>query len=476
MKILLATAVSATMLLAGSAAAGAVPPICADLGPTLGVGVSDFSPAATWPTDAAQLGVTWKFLYVYLVPTSDPQPAQDAFLQGKIALAHSLGAMPVLSFYELLELGQQNGITADGTEPGVVKLTLQNGAVMSQYYDKLIAVLKVAAGADVPVLVHVEPDSWGFMMWAMGVDGQTDATQIQVEVGASGHPDVQGFADNASGFGKALLKLRDQYAPTARMGWHASNFRQGASPEVVTSFFSSMGTWDVLLTEQPYLEQNQATWWLPEDPTMVQTNLTWFSTISAATNLPILLWQAQIGTTDFHFFGGDPTLLTSFAQAGLGGVMMDMRQNDDTQPPNTPPDGYRAHESDALATVPPATSTAGGTAADMRTRFIAYSAHELAWPAGSLCATQGTGGSATSSGSGAGGDGSGGNGPSSSGSGGTAGSGGGATIAKSGCGCHDVPGDASGLAAAALLGLLGVARRRGVCVVKHRAASPAASR
>src|SRR5262249_48904087 len=158
------------------------------------------------------------------------------FLQSKIAYAKSLGAMPVFSFYELLELGQQNGITGDGTEPNIVQLTLQNPTVMSQYFDKFIAALKVAGASDVPVLMHVEPDSWGFMMWAMGVEGQSDATKIQVEVAASGHPDVQGFADDASGFGKALLKLRDQYAPTARMGWHASNFREGTRPEVVTGF------------------------------------------------------------------------------------------------------------------------------------------------------------------------------------------------------------------------------------------------
>jgi hypothetical protein len=456
-------ALSATILLAAPAWAVPEHPICADLGPTLGLGVSDFSAAGTWPSDAAQQGVKWKFLYIYLVPVSDPQPAQDAFLQSEIALAQSLGAMPVFSFYELLELGQQNGITADGTEAGVVKATLQNGAVMTQYFDKLIAALKVAGASSVPVLMHIEPDSWGFMMWSFGVDGQTDATQVPVMVGGSGHPDVAGFADNASGLGKALLKLRDQYAPSARMGWHASNFRTGTRPDVVTGFFSSMGNWDVLLTEQPHLEGDEATWWLPLDPTKVDTNVAWFSTVSGAAKLPILLWQAQIGTTDFHFFGSDPSLLPRFAQAGLGGVMMDMRPNADTQPTNTPPDGYRAHESDALATVPPAASMAGGTAADMRTRLIAYSAHELAWPAGSPCASHGTGG-ATSSATGSGGHAGGSLASSSSaGSGGAAGGRAEAPSTKAGCGCQDAGGRASGLGATSLavaLVLLRGGRRR----------------
>jgi hypothetical protein len=453
MKPAALAASAAVLLLAFAAGAGPAHPICQDLGPTLGVGVSDFSFAATWPGDAAAQGVSWKFMYIYLVPVSDPQPAQDAFLQMKIAYAKSLGALPVLTFYELLELGQQNGIMGDGTEPNIVKLTLQNAGVMSQYFDKLIAVLKVAGAADPPVLVHVEPDSWGFMMWAMGVEGQTDATQIQVQVGGSGHPDVKGFADDASGFGKALLKLRDQYAPSVRMGWHASNFRNGTRPDVVTSFYASMGDWDVLLTEQPHLEGNEATWWLPLDPTKVQTNLAWFSTVSGAAKLPILWWQAQIGTTDFHFFSADRTLLTSFAQAGLGGVMMDMRPNADTQPASTPPDGYRAHESDALATVPPASSMAGGTAADMRTRLVAYSAQELAWPTGSPCAQAGTGGS----GAGTGGSGAG------TGSGGasTSGAGGGHSAKAGGCSCRTDGGrEAPSLGLAACLSALALFRRR----------------
>src|SRR5262245_11311522 len=80
--------------------------ICADLGPTLGVGVSSFSSAGDWPVIAEQqYGVDWKLLYIYVVPVPDPKPDVESFLLNKVDLAKSLGAIPVFTFYELLQLG-----------------------------------------------------------------------------------------------------------------------------------------------------------------------------------------------------------------------------------------------------------------------------------------------------------------------------------------------------------------------------------
>jgi MYXO-CTERM domain-containing protein len=414
---------AACLLLAGAAAAAPKHDICADLGPTLGVGVSSFSAAGNWPETASQqYGVSWKFLYLYVVPTSDPKADVQSFLLGKAADAQALGAIPVYTFYELLQLGQDSGLS--GTEPDVVKSVLGDPALMKQYFDNFVFLLQTAAKAPVPVIVQVEPDSWGFMMWAMGVDGNADATSVPVSVASSGQADVAGFPDNASGFGKALLALRDKYAPAVRMGWHASNFRVGQHPEVVTGFYSTLGEWDVIFTEQPHLEADPSTWWLPWDVALVDTNAKWFSAVSAAAHVPILLWQAQIGTTDYHFFDSQPDVLKRFVAAGLGGVLFDLRGSGN-------PDDFRAYESSALATVPPASSKAGGTAADMRARLADYSKSPLVWPPGSPCAGPGAGGTGGSGATGSGGSAAGG-----SAAGGSAGSNTAASSDTGGCGCR----------------------------------------
>jgi len=396
MRRTLSVAVLGLLALAsGRASAAPVHDICADLGSTLPVGVSSFSAAGDWPSVAAsQYGVDWKLLYVYVVPTTDPKADVEYWLLGKADLAKSLGAIPVYTFYELLQIGQQNGMT--GSEPDVVKAVLADPASMKRYFDDFVFLLQTAEKAGTPTIVHVEPDSWGFMMWAMGVEGNADATSIQVSVKSSGHPDVASFPDHAGGLGRALLALRDKYAPSVRLGWHASNFRVGQKPEVVTGFYSAMGEWDVLFTEQPHLEGDPKQWWLPWDATLLQTNEAWFQKLSGDTGLPILLWQAQIGTTDFHFFDGDSANLEAFANVGLGGVLFDLRGSGN-------PDDYRAYESKDLATVPPSSSTAGGTAKDMRARLAEYAKAPLAWPVGSPCASGGSsGGSGGGGGGGAG--------------------------------------------------------------------------
>ncbi|WP_437960420.1 hypothetical protein WME76_12785 [Sorangium sp. So ce119] len=417
--------------------------LCNDLGPTLGVGVSSFSAAGDWPAVAAQEhGVDWRFLYLYVLPTDDPEPDVQSYLLSKIELASSLGAMPVFTFYQLLQIGQRAGVA--GSEPDVVQKVLGDRDRMREYFDNFVLVLRTSAMAGVPVLVHVEPDSWGFMMWAMGVEGNADATSVPVAVASSGHPDVAGFPDHAGGLGQALVKLRDQHAPSVRLGWHASNFRVGARPEVVTGFYSSMGEWDVLVGENFHLNVDDAVWWEPWDESLLQANLSWLEAVTSSAGVPFLSWQERIGTTDWHLFSGDRKMLERFAAAGLGGVMFELLGSGD-------PDDFRA--SGPYGAVPPPGSTAGGTAADMRARLAAYSENPLAWPAGSPCAQAGGAGS---SGAGSGGA----TGGGAAGGGATAGSaGGGATGEEGGCQVQPRAGGA-GVALAAALGVLAAGLRR----------------
>jgi hypothetical protein len=314
-----------------------------------------------------------------VVPTVDPIEDLQAFLRMKTALARDLGALPVLTFYCLLQMGRDAGHS--GSEPDVVRLALQDAAVMRRYFDYAVSVLQ-AVRDEGAVILHAEPDSWGFMIWAFGIEGNADATSVPVRVASSGHPDLAGLPDHAGGLGRALLALRDRYAPDVRMAWHASNFRAGTRPEVVAGFYSSMGEWDAVVSESPHNEADEAQWWLPWDEARVETNLAWFAGVSGAAGVPLLLWQLPIGTTDFHLLGRDGTeraMLERFARTGIAGLMMDMRGTGD-------PDEWRASESADLAAVPPPESGAGGTAADMRARLAAYAGSPLDWPSGSPCA------------------------------------------------------------------------------------------
>jgi len=373
----------AALLAATSSAADPAHDICDDLGQSVPFGVSSFGSAGDWLTSASEdHGVDWGFVYVYLtVPDPDDLDGYQWFIEYKHGVAASAGAIAVFTFYQLLHLGQQAGYTGDH-EADVVAQALADADVMYAYFENFAFVLDVVAGLDPPALIHVEPDSWGFMSWAMGVEGNADATTVFVQVDGSGHPDAAGFADHAGGLGQALLAMRDARAPEVRLGWHASNFRTGLYPEVTAGFYAAMGEWDVLVGEHPHLEPDETTWWEPWDADAVETNLDWFEQVTEAAGVPILLWQLPIGTTDWHLLGdpGDLSLLERFAAVGVGGFMLEHQDFGGYGDP----DDFRA--AGDLGTVPPGDSGAGGTATDLRDRLAAYSDDPLPWPDGSFCA------------------------------------------------------------------------------------------
>lgn len=375
----------ATVLAAGGVTAAPKHDVCADIGPSLGVGISSYGSAEGWPEKAEANGVPWKFLYFYVFPSQDTAANVSAFIAAKAQVASGLNATMVVTFYDLLKRGTSAGISAragaQDTEADVVEQVLADAALMRGYFDGFVVVLKAVANAGVPTMVHVEPDSWGFMMWAMGVEGRADPTTLPVAVVGSGQADLAGqsFSDDAAGFGKALLHLRDVYAPDTRLGWHASNFRAGSSGDVVAAFYSGMGQWDAIVTEDPHILSDATHWWLPLDPAAVDANVTWFSIVSGAAHLPILMWQVPIGPFDFHFFGegaAGEAVLSRFEAAGLAAMMWEQQGTGD-------PDTFRGI---GLAT-PPASSPAGGTALDLRTRLAAYEGTAPAFPAGSSCAS-----------------------------------------------------------------------------------------
>jgi hypothetical protein len=356
-------------------------PICQAMGDSLGLGVSIFSAAGTWIVEThTEQGVDWRFGYFYTGHREHPLNADSIwFLNRRLTQIEEGGAIPVVTFYAMLEIGMEK---FSGSEAQIVQQMLQDPASMRDYFDNFIDLLKLLdtrTAADDPIIMQVEPDSWGFMMWAMGVEGNSDATSVPVKVAASGHPDVQGFADHAGGLGQVLVHLRDQYAPHVLLGWHASNNRVGTRPDVVVGFFGSMGEWDVLFSDQPHMLPEDAPWWQTWDSTLVNTNLNWYRTISSATHLPFLIWQDTLGN-DYHLIGNwpaDKTMLTQLASAGVAGYMFEhLNHCNDAEP-----DDFRGRR----RCTPAPGGQPSGRAKDYRDRVLAYQIAPLTWPVGSPC-------------------------------------------------------------------------------------------
>jgi len=380
-------ALGAAGLILWSAGASASPrhDACADAGDGFFFGVSSYGDLRDWAGAANAQGAEFKMLYVYILAAGmeNPPDFEHYYVRPFAETAISIGATPVFTFYQLLDIGKAAGFT--GSESAIVQVTLDDDAAMRTYFDNFVWLLKIADTLEKPPLIQVEPDSWGFMMWAFGVEGNADATSVPVSVASSGLPELAGFPNHAGGFGQALLALRDQYAPEARMGFHASNFRSGTRPEVVAGFYQSVGEWDVLVSEEPHVAGPN--WWEPWPEDALATNLDWMKSVTDAAGVPMLLWQMSLG------FEGqllnpalDPRNVERFAQAGVVGLLFEHIAHRG----ETDPDLIRA-DGDAGA-VPPPDAPTDGTAGGMRAEMVTYAAEPQPWPNGSLCAT-GSGGS-----------------------------------------------------------------------------------
>lgn len=129
--------------------------------------------------------------------------------------------IPVFTYYMMYQSIPGNSMSEyDG-----IYANLQNTSTMTSYFNDLkLFYQKAGAFSDKLVVLHVDPDVWGYMQQRSSGD---NATTVPAKVAATGLTDLQGLPDNISGFAKAVVKLRDLYAPNVVLGYHLSIWGTG---------------------------------------------------------------------------------------------------------------------------------------------------------------------------------------------------------------------------------------------------------
>jgi hypothetical protein len=206
-------------------------------GPSASVRAAVALPAvpATWPSSKLELGLAdapggaaalrasaaFRFRYQYLaggVNTGNGWSTWNTngqFVSWYIADSADHGSIAVFPYYMLLQSNPATG----GSESAKDLSNLANPTTMAAWYADLRLFFQRAAG-DQTVILHVEPDLWGYIEQATGTDD--DATQIPAAVASSGDSALAGLPNTAAGFAKAIVRLRDQLAPNVLLAYHLS--------------------------------------------------------------------------------------------------------------------------------------------------------------------------------------------------------------------------------------------------------------
>jgi len=121
---------------------------------------------------------------------------------------------PVFTYYQLR---QSTPGARDRDEPRAVLRNLADARTMRAWFEDLALALK-RAGAfhNTRIVLHVEPDLWGYVQQRAVGD---DAATVPAAVAATGLPALRGLPDTAAGLARAIVRLR--WRTSAEGGRHA---------------------------------------------------------------------------------------------------------------------------------------------------------------------------------------------------------------------------------------------------------------
>ncbi len=132
---------------------------------------------------------------------------------------------PVFTYYMLLQ-----SKPAGGGELEADLRNLRTPDTMRAYYRDLELFLRRAAAfRSTHIVLHVEPDLWGYIEQRSHADR---ASGIPAAVSSTGLAALRGLPDNASGFARAIVRLRDRLAPNVLLGYQLSVWGTGVDISV----------------------------------------------------------------------------------------------------------------------------------------------------------------------------------------------------------------------------------------------------
>lgn len=255
--------------------------------------------------------VPWNFRYQYLSGGANTGfgwstwNSNGDFAKFYMDDSNANGYIPVLTYYVMVQ-----SLPANGNE-SAIDSNFTNAATMASYFADWKLLMQKAGAFSKPVVIHIEPDMWAFMQSKHG----DDPANTSVKVGSSGFAELSGFEDNARGFAKALVSIKNTYAPNAFLAFHASFWATGtdlilshADPVVIgdriSNFYNALASnFDLIFYDlsdrdagfkQYVYGDGGASWWVDADFTRFRQFL---AEVNLKTGRKGMLWQVPIGNT-----------------------------------------------------------------------------------------------------------------------------------------------------------------------------------
>ncbi len=247
-------------------------------------------------------GCNWWGCWQY---DQDP-PGQ--YVPNFIASAEAGGAVPMFSYYVWFSV-------AGGVEGDAEIEALDDGPRVASYLaDWRFMMQQIDGATDGPVIVHVEPDLWGY-----GQQYDADPTQIPVAVSSAGASECAGLGDHFAGFAQCMLAIARAEASNVKVGFHASAWATGIDAYLNTdggfdlagdaqqtaNYMAALGAdeADLVIVEMSDRDAGfNGRWWDADDqalPHFAQA-MSWAEGVGQGMGLAHLWWQVPYGNPDLE--------------------------------------------------------------------------------------------------------------------------------------------------------------------------------
>ncbi len=242
---------------------------------------------ASSPGDAQQLArhAPFDIRYQYLsggVNTGQGWATWDAngtFASMYVNESIATHMIPVLTYYQLLQSRPSRGPDELARDLS----NLRNRATMRAYWADWSLLLRRVAGAASHhlVLIHIEPDLWGYLE-------QAHATRL------------------ARAFAQRLIALRDRLAPHVLLAWHLSSWGSGDDAAASAAFYESLHAhFDLVFNDiadrdagfYTVIEGNPHLTWGPGD---FARHDAYIADFTRRTHTAVVLWQLPLGNTTLN--------------------------------------------------------------------------------------------------------------------------------------------------------------------------------
>jgi hypothetical protein len=291
-------------------------PIPTAVGSNFMIGLSNLPGDTAW---LQQSKILWSARYTYLTggPNTPNNWTNWNSPSGQYATYYlnnsaASNVLPVFTYYQILASNPQ---PYNETLAGYVT-KFNDAACMQAYYNDWKLLMQKCAAYNRPVIVHVEPDTWGYMQLTKSTPGA-----YAVKVAGSGHPEAAGLPDTAVGFAQMLVRMRTKYAPKVLLALHASTWCAGtditlnsdptynvaANAQRTGAWLSSLGSgWNMVFVDvadrdaaYKQIVRGQNTWWDETNRTLPNFNrmAQWLAYLNRRMNRRIVVWQIPVGNT-----------------------------------------------------------------------------------------------------------------------------------------------------------------------------------